>query len=251
MATAAAPSIVPSAAAPPSSAPSTRRRCRSASTRRTRTTATRATRTATMASAAGGGAADAPVIAASSAAAYYDRVVDAIIIGGSSGMGKAAAIEVVRRGGKVHIGSRSRDRVDRAAADIAAAAAAACNLTPEEATARVTTGIVDSTEEDSVKVGRRGNPIHKSIPNPNSHRSVHPATTQQLQVKPSLPAHLTRVSTAFQSLSSDRMKPNKSAPRVSFDTRHTSLNKRVNSQLSTMPNEKNPNEINQMPNECV
>ena len=145
-----------------------------------------------MASAAGGGAraADAPIIASSTAAAYYDRVVDAIIIGGSSGMGKAAAIEVVRRGGKVHIGSRSRDRVDRAAAEIAAAAAAACNLTAEEATARVTTGIVDSTEEDSVKVGREK--IHIPIPFSHPIHSVHPSrhdvTTVESEPEPAHPS---------------------------------------------------------------
>ena len=62
-------------------------------------------------------------------------------------MGKAAAKEVVRRGGKVLIGSRSREKLEAAAADIAAA----CDLSPEEAAARVAVGVVDNTDEASVE----------------------------------------------------------------------------------------------------
>ena len=65
--------------------------------------------------------------------ASYDQVVDAIVIGGSSGMGKAAAREVVKRGGKVLIGSRSREKLDAAAADIASS----LGLDPADAEARV------------------------------------------------------------------------------------------------------------------
>lgn len=79
--------------------------------------------------------------------ASYDRVVDAIVIGGSSGMGKAAAREVVKRGGKVLIGSRSREKLDAAAADIASS----LGLDPADAEARVRVAVVDNTDETSVR----------------------------------------------------------------------------------------------------
>eukprot|EP00959_Pyramimonas_sp_CCMP1952_P033744 708762-Pyramimonas_sp.AAC.1 len=49
-----------------------------------------------------------------------DAPLSAIIVGGSSGMGKAAAKEVVRHGGKVLIVSRNQDKLDKAKQEILA-----------------------------------------------------------------------------------------------------------------------------------
>ena len=62
-------------------------------------------------------------------------------------MGKAAAKEVVRRGGKVLIGSRSEEKLAAAAAEIAAD----CSLDPEEAAARIAVQSVDASDEASVR----------------------------------------------------------------------------------------------------
>ena len=77
----------------------------------------------------------------------YDRAVHAIVIGGSSGMGKAAALECVKRGGSVLIASRSRAKLERARAELAST----LGLDLDEAAARVALDVVDASDEASVE----------------------------------------------------------------------------------------------------
>ena len=77
----------------------------------------------------------------------YDRAVHAIVVGGSSGMGKAAALECVKRGGSVLIASRSRAKLERARAELAST----LGLDPDEAAARVALDVVDASDEASVE----------------------------------------------------------------------------------------------------
>ena len=71
-----------------------------------------------------------------------------IVIGGSSGMGKAAAIACVKRGGKALLVSRSKDKLAKAAEEVRSYA-------PSEASSvkdlLVETAVLDATDEDAVK----------------------------------------------------------------------------------------------------
>ena len=66
-----------------------------------------------------------------------------IVIGGSSGMGKAAAIACVKRGGKVLLVSRSNDKLAKAAEEVRSYAPSEDLL--------VETAVLDATDEDAVK----------------------------------------------------------------------------------------------------
>ncbi len=72
-----------------------------------------------------------------------------IVIGGSSGMGKAAAIACVKRGGKALIVSRSQDKLAEAAEEIKSHAPSLSNRNEEDLV--VETAVVDATDEDAVK----------------------------------------------------------------------------------------------------
>jgi NAD(P)-dependent dehydrogenase (short-subunit alcohol dehydrogenase family) len=69
-----------------------------------------------------------------------------LVIGGSSGMGKAVAVASLGAGYSVLIASRSADKLAAAAAAIAAAA----GLDAAAAAARITTGVIDVESEASV-----------------------------------------------------------------------------------------------------
>ena len=75
----------------------------------------------------------------------YDRAVPAIVVGGSSGMGKAAALECVKRGAR-HSSRRARARLERARAE-----RSTLGLDPDEAAARVALDVVDASDEASVE----------------------------------------------------------------------------------------------------
>ncbi|KAL7542678.1 hypothetical protein ACHAXR_012204 [Thalassiosira sp. AJA248-18] len=57
-----------------------------------------------------------------SCAALATSPTNVIVVGGSSGMGKAAAIAAVQRGGKALLLSRSKEKLDRAAKEVGTAA---------------------------------------------------------------------------------------------------------------------------------
>ena len=71
-----------------------------------------------------------------------------IVIGGSSGMGKAAAIACVRRGGKVMIVSRSSEKLAKAAEEIQSYASSSHS---DEEDLVVETAILDATDEEAVE----------------------------------------------------------------------------------------------------
>uniref|UniRef100_A0A7S1Z6C0 Uncharacterized protein n=1 Tax=Trieres chinensis TaxID=1514140 RepID=A0A7S1Z6C0_TRICV len=72
-----------------------------------------------------------------------------IVVGGSSGMGKAAAVAAVRRGGRALIAGRSEERLQRAAEEIRS------YVSPEEdgdgAEDRVRTVVLDASDESEVE----------------------------------------------------------------------------------------------------
>ena len=68
--------------------------------------------------------------------------INVIVVGGSSGMGKAAAIAIVQRGGKALLISRSTDKLSRAEKEVAAAC---CHG------GSVSTASLDVTDEEAVK----------------------------------------------------------------------------------------------------
>lgn len=71
-----------------------------------------------------------------------------IVIGGSSGMGKAAAIACVQRGGKVMIVSRSSEKLSKAAKEIQSHAPPSDS---DEEDLVVETAALDATDEEAVK----------------------------------------------------------------------------------------------------
>ena len=70
-----------------------------------------------------------------------------ICIGGSSGMGKAAAVAAVRRGGKALIVSRSEDKLEKAAQEIVEKA----GKDNDDDRSCVTTAVLDATDEAAVE----------------------------------------------------------------------------------------------------
>jgi len=74
-----------------------------------------------------------------------------IVIGGSSGMGKAAAIACVKRGGKALIVSRSQEKLAKAAVEIQSHAPSKTSSNPGEVDMVVETAVIDATDEDAVK----------------------------------------------------------------------------------------------------
>ncbi|KAL7537915.1 hypothetical protein ACHAWF_005937 [Thalassiosira exigua] len=95
-----------------------------------------------------------------------------IVVGGSSGMGKAAAIAAVRRGGKALLVSRSKEKLDRAVAEVGAAAeggetggtvsAASLDIT-DEAAVREFGESIASEEWDSLVVSSAGKAPHGPV----------------------------------------------------------------------------------------
>jgi len=81
-----------------------------------------------------------PLLCVASAAIMPTAVV---VVGGSSGMGKAAAKSVVQRGGRVLIASRNAEKLEAAAIEIAAEASIG-------ATSPVETCVLDASDESSV-----------------------------------------------------------------------------------------------------
>ena len=70
--------------------------------------------------------------------------INAIIVGGSSGMGKAAAVQTVQNGGNVLLVSRSADKLQKAKEQIEAACGG-------DITGRVKTRALDATDEVAVQ----------------------------------------------------------------------------------------------------
>ena len=70
-----------------------------------------------------------------------------ICVGGSSGMGKAAAVAAVRRGGKALIVSRSEDKLEQAAQEIIEKA----GKDNDDDRSCVTTAVLDATDEAAVE----------------------------------------------------------------------------------------------------
>jgi NAD(P)-dependent dehydrogenase (short-subunit alcohol dehydrogenase family) len=69
--------------------------------------------------------------------------INAIIIGGSSGMGKAAAVQTVKNGGNALLVSRSADKLQQAKEHIQAASG--CNIE------RIRTKVLDASDEAAVQ----------------------------------------------------------------------------------------------------
>ncbi|VEU40755.1 unnamed protein product [Pseudo-nitzschia multistriata] len=82
--------------------------------------------------------------------------INIIVVGGSSGMGKAAAIACVKRGGKALIVSRSEEKLARAAEEIQSYAPqrdTSCEDSDDESTASmVTTAVLDASDEEAVEL---------------------------------------------------------------------------------------------------
>ena len=70
-----------------------------------------------------------------------------IVVGGSSGMGKATAMEVVRNGGNVLIVSRSAEKLERAVKEIRDNT----DMSSQQEKQQVSTAILDITKESSVE----------------------------------------------------------------------------------------------------
>jgi len=78
----------------------------------------------------------------------YAKAFNVIVVGGSSGMGKAAAIAAVRRGGNALIVSRSPEKLEKASKEISTrAATGACR----EKIGVVSTAILDASNELAVE----------------------------------------------------------------------------------------------------
>ena len=78
------------------------------------------------------------------------RPLSAIVVGGSSGMGKAAAVAVASRGGRVLIASRSQDKLDSSAEEIRLAVP----------TVELTTRVLDASDEMAVQAFAEGLDAH-------------------------------------------------------------------------------------------
>jgi len=82
-------------------------------------------------------------------------IMDIIVIGGSSGMGKATAIACVKRGGRVLIVSKSKEKLAKAADEIRSHAPCSTSLSNNNTTKgkyiTVETSVLDATDEDAVK----------------------------------------------------------------------------------------------------
>ena len=78
------------------------------------------------------------------------RPLSAIVVGGSSGMGKAAAVAVASRGGRVLIASRSQDKLDSSAEEIRLAVP----------TVQLTTRVLDASDEMAVQAFAEGLDAH-------------------------------------------------------------------------------------------
>jgi NAD(P)-dependent dehydrogenase (short-subunit alcohol dehydrogenase family) len=79
-----------------------------------------------------------------------DAPINVIVVGGSSGMGKAAAVAVVRRGGHALIVSRSADKLKRASDEIKTTALA-CSSSNAGTEGSVSTAVLDITDESAVQ----------------------------------------------------------------------------------------------------
>ena len=79
------------------------------------------------------------------------RPLSAIVVGGSSGMGKAAAVAVASRGGRVLIASRSQDKLDSSAEEIRLAVP----------TVELTTRVLDASDEMAVQAFAEGLDAHR------------------------------------------------------------------------------------------
>ena len=78
------------------------------------------------------------------------RPLSAIVVGGSSGMGKAAAVAIASRGGRVLIASRSQDKLDSSAEEIRLAVP----------TVELTTRVLDASDEMAVQAFAEGLDAH-------------------------------------------------------------------------------------------
>ena len=78
------------------------------------------------------------------------RPLSAIVVGGSSGMGKAAAVAVASRGGRVLIASRSQDKLDSSAEEIRLAVP----------TVELSTRVLDASDEMAVQAFAEGLDAH-------------------------------------------------------------------------------------------
>lgn len=102
----------------------------------------------------------------------FSRPINIIVVGGSSGMGKAAAIAAVQRGGKAMLVSRSKDKLDRAAIEVSAAAGRSklggsvsvfpLDVTDEAAVRKFGESMSDG-EWDSLVVSTAGKAPHGSV----------------------------------------------------------------------------------------
>ena len=79
------------------------------------------------------------------------RPLSAIVVGGSSGMGKAAAVAVASRGGRVLIASRSQDKLDSSAEEIRLAVP----------TVELSTRVLDASDEMAVQAFAEGLDAHR------------------------------------------------------------------------------------------
>ena len=79
------------------------------------------------------------------------RPLSAIVVGGSSGMGKAAAVAVASRGGRVLIASRSQDKLDSSAEEIRLAVP----------TVELSTWVLDASDEMAVQAFAEGLDAHR------------------------------------------------------------------------------------------
>lgn len=78
-----------------------------------------------------------------------DQRINTVIVGGSSGMGKATAVSTVARGGNTLIISRSQDKLQKAVIEIQKQAAECCRK--GQKLGQVQTAVLDVTNEDAIR----------------------------------------------------------------------------------------------------
>lgn len=83
-----------------------------------------------------------------SVAIVIDPPMNTIIVGGSSGMGKATAVSTVARGGNALIVSRSKEKLERAVSEIKSKA---IEMRQSKDIGNVLTAVLDVTDEDAIR----------------------------------------------------------------------------------------------------
>jgi NAD(P)-dependent dehydrogenase (short-subunit alcohol dehydrogenase family) len=139
-------------------------------------------------------AAAAAAAAATAAATTRPPGINVIVVGGSSGMGKAAALEVIRQGGRVLLVSRNQDKLQRAQQEL-------LRLVPTVPSSHVSTYSLDVTNESEVQAFAENYLVphdHDAVVGDNNDDNIHvdnrttptvPPPSTSLSLSLSLPWH--------------------------------------------------------------